>query len=172
MQIRPVRPDQVAQLSQLSISCYQDTFAGTTSDANMQDYLATAYNKDQLAKELGQDHTQFYFVTDGDQILAYFKINWGPEQSEDHFPAGLELERIYVTKSAKGQGIGSLMMAQVHQIAQDLACRHIWLGVWEHNYPAQAFYKKHGFKRFGQHAFIMGDDHQCDWLLVKSLDKE
>jgi ribosomal protein S18 acetylase RimI-like enzyme len=45
----------------------------------------------------------------------------------------------------------------------------IWLGVWEHNERALAFYLKWGFERFGEHIFMLGDDTQTDWLMKKEL---
>ena len=45
----------------------------------------------------------------------------------------------------------------------------MWLVVWEKNYQAQAFYKKDGFKIVSQHTFVVGDDPQTDFILVKEL---
>jgi len=45
----------------------------------------------------------------------------------------------------------------------------VWLGVWEHNERAIAFYKKWGFTQFGEHTFMLGKDAQTDWLLKKEL---
>ncbi|WP_255964558.1 GNAT family N-acetyltransferase, partial [Staphylococcus aureus] len=39
------------------------------------------------------------------------------------------------------------------KIAQEHNKHKIWLGVWEHNPRAQAFYKRHGFKVVGEHHF-------------------
>jgi ribosomal protein S18 acetylase RimI-like enzyme len=46
---------------------------------------------------------------------------------------------------------------------------YIWLGVWEHNYNARGFYEHNGFKVFGSHEFLLGDDRQTDLLMKKSL---
>ena len=53
--------------------------------------------------------------------------------------------------------------------AKQQAKQFIWLGVWEHNFPALAFYKKMGFKKFSEHPFNMGGDIQTDFLLKKHL---
>ncbi|MBR1714166.1 MAG: hypothetical protein IJ717_04390 [Treponema sp.] len=34
---------------------------------------------------------------------------------------------------------------------------------------AKAFYAHHGFERFGEHVFVLGDDRQTDFLLRKFL---
>ena len=40
----------------------------------------------------------------------------------------------------------------------------VWLGVWEKNFKAIRFYKKYGFKKFGQHNFLLRNDLQTDYL--------
>ena len=44
-----------------------------------------------------------------------------------------------------------------------------WLGVWEHNTKAQAFYNRYGFEKFSQHHFMVGQKVDTDWLLRKKL---
>jgi ribosomal protein S18 acetylase RimI-like enzyme len=47
--------------------------------------------------------------------------------------------------------------------------RTVWLGVWERNARATAFYLKTGFKDVGSHVFMMGTDPQTDRILVRQL---
>ncbi len=53
--------------------------------------------------------------------------------------------------------------------AQELEGLHMWLGVWERNPRAIAFYIKSGFVEVGSHVFIVGNDRQTDLVLVSSL---
>ncbi len=54
------------------------------------------------------------------------------------------------------------------QKAIDLAeTRAIWLGVWEKNQNAIAFYEKMGFQKTGEHVFQMGDERQIDWVMTR-----
>jgi ribosomal protein S18 acetylase RimI-like enzyme len=45
----------------------------------------------------------------------------------------------------------------------------VYLGVWEHNPRAIAFYRKWGFEKVGEHVFLLGDDEQTDWLMLRPL---
>jgi ribosomal protein S18 acetylase RimI-like enzyme len=45
----------------------------------------------------------------------------------------------------------------------------MWLGVWERNPRAVAFYRKYGFTRVGEHTFMLGADAQTDWVLARPL---
>ena len=49
----------------------------------------------------------------------------------------------------------------------------MWLGVWEHNEKAKAFYKKFGFEDTGfNHLFPIGNTPQTDNWLIKFIGKE
>jgi len=45
----------------------------------------------------------------------------------------------------------------------------IWLGVWERNGRAQAFYRKWNFRAVGQHVFQLGSDPQRDILMQRAV---
>jgi ribosomal protein S18 acetylase RimI-like enzyme len=45
----------------------------------------------------------------------------------------------------------------------------MYLGVWERNDRAIAFYRKWDFVRVGEHIFQMGDDPQVDWWMMRPL---
>jgi ribosomal protein S18 acetylase RimI-like enzyme len=47
----------------------------------------------------------------------------------------------------------------------------IFLGVWDKNDRAIAFYRKCGFDVVGSHAFQMGDETQNDLLMEKRLQE-
>jgi ribosomal protein S18 acetylase RimI-like enzyme len=47
----------------------------------------------------------------------------------------------------------------------------VWLGVWEKNEAAIAFYKKMGFEEAGRHSFRMGDELQTDLVMKKVISK-
>jgi ribosomal protein S18 acetylase RimI-like enzyme len=79
------------------------------------------------------------------------------------------LWRFYVDRSRHGQGIASQLMAAVEAAAMERGARTLWLGVWERNPRAVAFYRKYGFERVGEHAFVLGADAQTDWVLARPL---
>ena len=54
--------------------------------------------------------------------------------------------------------------------ARTRGAQTIWLGVWERNARAVAFYRKSGFTRIGEHDFLLGNDVQTDWLFARSVE--
>ena len=55
------------------------------------------------------------------------------------------------------------------QRARRGAATTMWLGVWERNARAQAFYRKHGFGKVGRQVFVVGSDPQTDDVLLCRL---
>ena len=81
----------------------------------------------------------------------------------------MEIERLYVFKKFHDKKIGAALMQSCIDVALKQKCEIIWLGVWEHNAKAISFYEKWGFTKFGSHDFILGDDIQKDFLMMKDL---
>jgi ribosomal protein S18 acetylase RimI-like enzyme len=57
------------------------------------------------------------------------------------------------------------------QQAIDNGCDVMWLGVWERNERAIAFYRKWAFREFGSHAFLLGKDLQNDLLMARPVSR-
>src|SRR5690606_16174629 len=103
------------------------------------------------------------------QVAGYLKINADAAQTEEMGEDALEVERIYISRAFQKLGLGKHLMEQALELAARLGKKKIWLGVWEHNANAIAFYQKKGFVKTGEHSFFMGDDEQIDWIMVKEL---
>ena len=54
--------------------------------------------------------------------------------------------------------------------ARARGARELWLGVWERNERAQAFYRKCGFRKVGTQIFVVGTDPQTDHVMLRSSD--
>ena len=153
------------ELRALCIQTFSDTYKAKNTPENFNNYINSSFSEAQLSKELNDQNAQFLFVQDGDQILGYLKLNEKGAQTEASHPNGLEIERIYLLKTAQGKGLGRLMINKSIEIAQKKGKSPLWLGVWDQNTNAIAFYQKMGFKIMGTHDFILGDDVQRDFVM-------
>ena len=136
----------------------------------MAKYLDERFSIAKLTAELSDDHTEFYFATLHDQVIAYLKLNFGPSQTELQDDKALEIERIYVLRAFQGKKVGQLLCDKAIQIAVQKCANYIWLGVWEKNHRALNFYRKNGFIAFDSHIFILGHSEQTDLLMKLKLD--
>ncbi len=80
-----------------------------------------------------------------------------------------ELWRFYVTREWHGRGIAQALMASVVTEAAGRGGQTLWLGVWERNSRARAFYGKCGFADVGEHVFLFGTDPQTDRVMARPL---
>ena len=62
-----------------------------------------------------------------------------------------------------------MLMDRVKGVARERSATTLWLGVWERNDRARAFYTKCGFTDAGEHIFLFGTDPQTDRVMVTSL---
>jgi len=60
------------------------------------------------------------------------------------------------------------MRASLQSLARR-GLRGVWLGVWEHNPRALAFYRKFGFEAVGEQVFLLGNDPQRDLVMYRAL---
>lgn len=162
-------PGHLPELQAISRETFTETFKEQNSPEHLNAYLEKAYNQQQLMLELENPESQFYFVCSDEEVAGYLKINVGETQSEEMGDDSLEVERIYVKKNFHKQGFGKILLAKAFDAAEELGKKKIWLGVWEENENAIAFYKKKGFVQTGAHSFYMGDDKQIDLIMTKTL---
>jgi len=161
---------EIKRLMEISEETFRDTFAHTTSEKNMDEFVEEAYDFYQLKDEIANRNSLFFFVYRGeDDVLGYMKLNINEAQTEQIAENALEIERIYVRKSYFRQGIGKALYEKAVEMAAILSKTIIWLGVYEHNENAKAFYRVLGFKEIGAHSFYVGDDKQTDLIMSKSL---
>ena len=83
--------------------------------------------------------------------------------------APLELKRLYVARAWHGRRVAQALMDAAIDAAHARGAQTLWLGVWERNPRAVAFYTKYGFARVGEHTFVLGGDPQTDWLLARPI---
>jgi ribosomal protein S18 acetylase RimI-like enzyme len=162
--------DDLTTLQALSRRTYDVTFRHLNTPDNMKAYLDEAFSTEKLRGELQNEESAFYFLYADGTLAGYLKLNESGAQTDLNDPASLELERIYVSPEFQGKGLGGVLMDKALEIAGQRKKAYIWLGVWEKNGKAIAFYKKNGFFEAGKHTFVMGDDVQSDFVMRKDLE--
>lgn len=167
--IEKVTPEALTSLREISRVTFIETFAASNTQADMNRYLENNLSMAELAGELADPESVFFFALCGDDIVGYLKLNTGNAQTELKDQDGLEIERIYVLQAYQGQKVGQVLYEKAVQVALAQKRAYIWLGVWEHNTKAIGFYNKQGFVAFDQHIFLLGDDEQTDIMMKKVL---
>ncbi len=170
MKIKKCSIDDIKKLQNVCRKTFAETFQDQNTEEDMRKYLDENYAAEVLEKEISDKNSITYLaLNDENEPLGYLKINKDDAETEKGYDNSLEIQRIYILKKAKGQGIGSEFMKIAEKQAIEWGLTYIWLGVWEYNYPAQKFYEGKGFKKFSEHVFELGDDKQTDFLMKKDL---
>ena len=171
MEIVKIGVESVHALREISCETYYDTFKESiVNPQDMEDFLRDAYSIETLSQELENPESEFFFLYQEDRLVGYLKLNVGAAQTEQGVAENtLEIQRIYVRPSEKRQGFGTVLMDFAMQHAKEAGYDSVWLGVWEHNDAAQAFYKGHGFVRVGEHVYWTGNQADTDHILLKKI---
>jgi len=167
--IRKANLDDAALIQKLAIKTFRDSFEALNTPENMKLYLEKSFSLEKIQEELSQPETEFLLAYINQQVAGYAKVISNKNNSSLKEQPALELERIYVDQQYIGKDIGKVLMEKCFQIANEKKLKVVWLGVWEHNPRAIAFYRKWGFEKFGEHVFVVGNDPQIDWLMKKTL---
>ena len=129
-------------------------------------YLPSAYGDLQQATELADANVVTLIAEADDSIAAYAMLRTGPLPDCVRDPTAVELWRFYVDRPWHGHGLAQRLMRAVHNAAHERGAATLWLGVWERNERAIAFYVKCGFRDVGAHDFWVGADRQTDRIMI------
>lgn len=169
MTIRIATIEDLDQLVAFAKSLFIDTYEHLNNPTDFQAYLNQAFAKEQFQLEMGQPDSTFLIVEEEGNWLGYFKINLNVADGGLPPSECLELERIYVEPQQRGRGIGKKMIQRAIEIGKVHGKQYLWLGVWQRNPAAIAFYEKVGFLKFGTHIFTIGADDQIDDLMYLEI---
>jgi ribosomal protein S18 acetylase RimI-like enzyme len=167
--ILPATTADATVLADLARRTFYDTFAATNDPQDMALYLAEAYGVDQQTRELTDRDITTLLVEDNGAAIAYAQLRVGHVPECVTGPQPIELWRFYIDRQWHGRGVAQTLMDSVKATAREQGAKTLWLGVWERNERARAFYAKSRFADAGDHIFLFGTDPQTDLVMVTSL---
>ena len=169
MTIRTATAADAAVVADLARRTFYDTFAATNDPADMALHLAHAYSVEQQTLEITDRDMTTLLVEEGGDAIAYAQIRSGHVPGCVTGSQPIELWRFYLDRAWHGRGVAQQLMQRVKEVACERSAKTLWLGVWEKNDRARAFYAKCGFADAGEHIFLFGNDPQTDRVMVTNL---
>jgi diamine N-acetyltransferase len=167
--IRRATEDDAPALTGFGARTFRESFGQDNTAEDMEKHLASAWRPDLQLAEL-RDPSIDTLVAVADGAFAGFAM-----LRERAPPPGVttskpvELWRFYVDRPWQGRGLARALMTDVEASARARGARELWLGVWERNERAQAFYRKCGFEKVGTQIFVVGSDPQTDHVMLRPL---
>lgn len=170
--IRPARRGDIDVLAELAARTFREAFAGDNAPGDINAYVSASFSTERLRTEFADARNRFLlaFLSDTGPPVGYAKLRTGRADANVQGPAPIELERLYVARSAIGRGIGAALMRACLDTARQAGHGTLWLGVWEQNARAIAFYERWGFEVVGDHVFRLGADEQTDLIMERAVD--
>lgn len=170
--VRPARLTDAPALSDLAAATFRDAFGSENTPEDVDLHVATTYSPARQAAEIADPDSTILLVEatgpDGAPELAgYAYLAVGPAPGAVRGPSPMELRRLYVARAWHGRGVAQALMDASLRACRARGAETLWLGVWERNPRAIAFYGKYGFQRVGEHTFMLGNDPQTDWLMAR-----
>lgn len=169
VRIRQATGADAALLARLGAQTFHATYAADVSAADMAAFLEASFGPEKQAAEVADASTFFLIAEDGDTPIGYAKWQAGEAPAGDVASPAVELARIYVVREWIGRGVGSTLMQAGLSEAERRGYETVWLGVWEKNQQAIAFYRKWGFAEAGSQPFQLGAEQHTDVLMQRKI---
>jgi diamine N-acetyltransferase len=169
--IRHAVPDDAAKLAEFGARTFEQSFGADNSPEDMRRHLDASWSPALQLAEIGNPDIDTLILCEGaDAWQGFTQLRAGKVSDGVPSIGSIELWRFYVDKPWQGQGVAAMLMEAAKRRARERGATSMWLGVWERNLRAQAFYRKHGFAPVGRQVFVVGTDPQTDLVMLCGLE--
>ena len=164
--IRYATRADASELSELGARTFLATYSETNAPHLVDAYIADHYSTAMQLAELEDDRLIYLIAEIDTRIVGFALLRTDQTHPDVDAAHPIRLARIYVDASHLGSGIGSALMERCIGECRTRGHDVLWLGVWEENRTAIAFYERWGFGRVGSETFDVGGDKQQDAILT------
>jgi ribosomal protein S18 acetylase RimI-like enzyme len=167
--IRSAEAGDAGRLARLAESTFRAAFGAMNTFEHMAVHCRDNYGEQIQAAEISDPELLTLLCEHGGQLIGYAQLRWG--EAPACVPTGSpgELQRLYVAGEWHGMGVAQALMSASLEAMRQRGADQVWLGVWEHNPRALAFYRKSGFVAVGDQTFSLGGDPQRDIVMVRPI---
>jgi ribosomal protein S18 acetylase RimI-like enzyme len=168
--IRPAVDADAAALAALAERTFRAAFEADNTDADMAAHVAHSYAPARQAAEIADPALATLVAEHEGGLIAYAQLRRGPVPGCVTGRDAVEVWRFYVDQAWHGRGLARALMRAAAETAAAGDARTVWLGVWERNPRAIAFYGKAGFTTVGDQVFLLGRDAQRDLVMAAPVE--
>lgn len=147
IRITPCTTAALHTLQDIAINAYGDHYLYLWYDGGMW-YIDKCFSDAALKKELADLNAAFFLVYIQEELVGFLKLNISKAFEGGSAEESLELERIYLKKSASGKGVGRQAVAFTVDFARQRNKRIVWLKAMDSSRSVD-FYEQNGFEKCG-----------------------
>jgi ribosomal protein S18 acetylase RimI-like enzyme len=171
VRIRRATVADAEALAEIGARTFYETFAADNTPEDMRMFLASTWSPHlQHAEILDQGLDTLLAVDARDALAGFAQVRVAQPPAGIEVRKPVELKRFYVDKPWHGTGLARTLMEAAEQAARARGGREFWLGVFQRNERALAFYRKCGFRTVGTQVFVVGTDPQKDYVMLRELE--
>ena len=169
LSIRKANRSDASRLSQLAEATFRDAFAAVNAAEDMDLHCQSRFSENIQAGEIANPNMITLLGEDGSRLAGFAQLRWDAAPGCVLAESPGEIQRLYVASDWHGKGVAQQLMTACIEAMKDHGSDVVWLGVWERNPRAIAFYRKFGFVELGAHVFHVGTDPQRDIIMARPV---
>ncbi len=169
--VKPAQEADLPALAALESRTFRETFGNVYDPKDLEAFLSEKKSLPAITAAFRRPGSMYFILRHEGENAGFIQLNLHrqPDNGTLLPEPVMELEKIYVLTAYLGKGYGKILMDHAITIARENFVHTLWLGVWENNHRALAFYQKQGFSVFGEHHFTVGRQTDRDLLMAKVL---
>ncbi len=159
--ITSLKNQNIDSIVALAKPIWQEHYTPIIGEQQVDYMLEKFQSREAIESQLKQGY-QYYQVNEQSRLLGYFSIQFRKN-------ARLFISKFYLSKQARGKGLGKQMLNFIEKLANSNKCYTIDLTVNKYN-PAYQIYLKLGFTNQGTIEFDIGNGYiMDDFLMSKNI---
>lgn len=169
LHIRRATAADIPALADLGARTFRETYTPISVPAEVIEYAEEHFTHDRVAGWLARPEAITLLASLDDAPVGYAHVLRDAVPACVADRAAVKLSRIYLLASAHGRGHGKALFQAALGAAAELGARSVFLGVYDRNLKAIAFYEAHGFATVGTHEFEFGGMVYHDPVMARAL---
>lgn len=130
------------------------------------DYMLEKFQSKAAIGRYLRDGQEYFLIEEEGKALGYMAL------LADAAANSLMISKIYVKQSAKGRGLGSLLLEHAQKLGRNKGLDYLWLTVNKYNDNSIAWYQSKGFEIVEELVMDIGKGYVMDdYRMVLSLPK-
>lgn len=167
--IRRATPADAATLAELGATTFIESFGYLYIAQDLQAFLEEHHSEAAYAKALENPSYALWLAEQNGRAIGYAQA---AEQCTlphaDIQQGDGEIKRLYLRADAQNSGVGRALMDIAMAWLLQHGPRTLWVSVYSENVGAQRFYQRYGFAFAGEYHFIVGDQHDREFIYRRS----
>lgn len=167
---RDAEPEDAEALAALARETFVATFGHHYAPEDLAAFCAKIFAPSAQQALIENGEVEIRLAVQGGGLVGYCHIGAVTLPFDVGSRRALELHRLYVLESVKGAGVAAALMDWALTRLRDRGAQDAYLGVYQENPRALAFYKRFGFEIVGEYLFpAIGPIQDREYIMRKAL---